>query len=127
MKRSEEITHAYFDFLDKHLADILSGNVTEMMELNEIAAELNISAQHLGDTIQQTMGNHPCHFYDSKILEQAMKLLVETDMSIAGIAKLLTYEPSNFSKFFKKFRYETPGQFRTRKKLTEVKVPGSSP
>lgn len=127
MKRREEITKAYFDFLDCHLADIVSGKLTEMMELNEIAGELNISPQHLSDTIQQTMGHHPCHFYDSKILEHAMKLLLETDMSVAQIAKILTYDPSNFSKFFKKFRYETPGNFRVRNKGIEVKVPKSSP
>jgi AraC-like DNA-binding protein len=127
MKRNKEITQAYFQFLDKHLADIVSGRVTEMMELNQIADILSISATHLSDTIQQTMGHHPCHFYDGKILEHAMKLLEETDMSVAEIAKLLTYDPSNFSKFFKKFRYETPGQYRERKKLTGTKVPKSSP
>lgn len=127
MKRNEEITRAYFALLDKHLADIVSGRETEMMELNQIADELSISPTHLSDTIQETMGHHPCHFYDGKILEQAMRLLAETDMSIAEIARLLTYEPSNFSKFFKKFRYETPGQFRERKKLTQTKVPKSSP
>lgn len=127
MKRAEEITLAYFALLDSHLADIVSGKVIEMMELNQIAGALSISPAHLSDTIQATRGHHPCHFYDGKILEHAMRLLVETDMSIAEIARLLTYEPTNFSKFFKKFRYETPGQFRARKKRTEAKVPKSSP
>lgn len=111
-KRSKEITKAYFAFLDNHLNDIVTGRVTVMMELNEIAAALFMSHTHLTDTIQQTMGHHPCHFYDLKIIEQAKKLLLTTSHSIADIALTLTYDPSNFSKFFKKFTGQTPGAFR---------------
>ncbi len=112
VKRSDEITKAYFDFLDEHLAAIVSGEATEMMQLNQIANALFLSHSHLTDTIQQTMGHHPCHFYDLKIIDQAKKLLIDTDYSIAEIAKKLTYDPSNFSKFFKKFTGQTPGEFR---------------
>lgn len=111
-KRSNEITKAYFAFLDNHLNDIVAGRVTTMLELNEIAAALYLSHTHLTDTIQQTMGHHPCHFYDLKIIEQAKKLLLTTSQSIADIALTLTYDPSNFSKFFKKFTGQTPGAFR---------------
>lgn len=112
LKRSDEITKAYFDFLDKHLSDIVSGKATEMMQLNQIASALFLSPGHLTDTIQQTMGHHPCHFYDLKIAEQAKQMLLTTTHSIADIANTLTYDPSNFSKFFKKFTGQTPGEFR---------------
>ncbi len=39
-------------------------------------------------------------------------MLLETDQSISEIAKILTYDPSNFTKFFKKWEGKTPGQFR---------------
>ncbi len=112
MKRGNEITRAYFDLLDLHLAEIVSGGATEMLTLHEIASTLCVSHTHLTDTIQQTMGHHPCHFYDLKIVEQAKKMMLHTDFSIADIAKMLTYDPSNFSKFFRKFTGETPGAFR---------------
>ncbi|MCW3162476.1 helix-turn-helix domain-containing protein [Chryseobacterium oryctis] len=111
-KRSAEIVKQYFEFLDHHINDVISGEVQEFMELNQIAASLAISHNHLADTIQKETGNHPCHFYDLKIIEEAKKMLTETDKSIADIAKILTYDPSNFSKFFKKFVGATPGQFR---------------
>lgn len=110
--RSEEITKEYFAFLDKHLEDIITGKVIEMMELNQIASVLFVSHTHLTDTIQRTMGQHPCYFYDAKIIDQAKAMLLNTEHSIADIARILTYDPSNFSKFFKKLTSKTPGQFR---------------
>lgn len=116
LSRSKEITENYFRFLDKHILDVISGKVDEFMEINQIASELFVSHKHLTDTVQKETGNHPCHFYDLKILDEAKKMLLETDKSIAEIAKILTYDPSNFSKFFKKFIGQTPGQFRKENK-----------
>lgn len=127
--RSEEITEKYFKLLDRHLADIVSGEATEMMQLKQIASALFLSHGHLTDTIQQTMGHHPCHFYDLKIIEQAKNLLANADYSIAEVAKKLTYDPSNFSKFFKKFTTQTPGEYRKahKKQDASLKNPKSSP
>ncbi|WP_277633093.1 helix-turn-helix domain-containing protein [Avrilella dinanensis] len=112
LTRSKEITENYFQFLDKHIADVVSGKVEEFMEINQIASELFVSHKHLTDTIHKETGNHPCHFYDLKIIDKAKQMLSESDKSISEIAKILTYDPSNFSKFFKKFVGQTPGQFR---------------
>lgn len=116
VKRSKEITENYFQFLNKHIADVVSGNVSDFMEINEIAKHLFISHKHLSDTVQKETGNHPCHFYDLKILDEAKRMLSETDKSIAEIAKIFTYDPSNFSKFFKKFVGQTPIKFRQENK-----------
>ena len=116
LSRSKEITENYFRFLDKHIADVITGKVDDFMEINQIASELFISHKHLTDIVQKETGNHPCHFYDLKILDEAKRMLSETNKSIAEIAKILTYDPSNFSKFFKKFIGQTPGQFRKENK-----------
>lgn len=112
LTRSEEITKNYFRFLDKHITDVVSGNVSDFMEINQIASKLFLSHKHLTDTVQKETGKHPCHFYDLKIIEQAKQMLSETDKSVSEIARILTYDPSNFSKFFRNFTGKTPGQFR---------------
>lgn len=111
--RRAEITSQYLKFLDRHIADVMNGNAPAFLELNQIATELFVSHTHLTDTVQKETGNHPCYFYDLKIIDIAKGMLTGTDKSIADIARVLTYEPSNFSKFFKKFTGQTPGQFRT--------------
>lgn len=116
LKRSEEITENYFQFLDNHIEDVVLGKTEEFMEINQIASALFISHKHLTDTVQKETGSHPCHFYDLKILDEAKKMLLETDKTISEIAKILTYDPSNFSKFFKKLIGKTPGQFRKENK-----------
>lgn len=119
LKRSKEITEAYFRFLDRHIADVISGQITDFMEINQIASELFLSHKHLTDTVQKETGNHPCHFYDLKIIDQAKQMLLETGKSVSEIARILTYDPSNFSKFFKKFVGLTAGQFRKENKSSE--------
>lgn len=112
IKRGTEITERYFEFLNQHIDDVLSGRALEFMEINEIASALFVSHTHLTDTVQKETGNHPCHFYDLKIIEAAKDLLLSSTKPIAEIARSLTYDPSNFSKFFKKFVGKTPGQYR---------------
>ncbi len=116
LKRSQEIVENYFQFLDKHIADVLSGNITDFMEINQIASRLFVSHKHLTDTVQKETGHHPCYFYDLKIIGYAKQMLSETDKPVSEIARILTYDPSNFSKFFKKFIGQTPGQFRKENK-----------
>lgn len=116
LRRSKEITENYFQFLDQHIEDVVSGKTADFMEINQIASELSVSHKHLTDTVQKETGNHPCHFYDLKIIEKAKEMLSETDLSVSETAKTLTYDPSNFSKFFRKFVGQTPGQFRKEHK-----------
>ncbi|MBK1896281.1 helix-turn-helix domain-containing protein [Chryseobacterium paridis] len=124
IRRGEEIAHNYLSLLDKHIQDVISGNTSEFMEVNEIAERMAISHTHLTDTIKKEKGKHPCYFYDTKIIEQIQIMLSESDKSIAEIARIFTYDPSNFSKFFKKLTNLTPGEYR---KKNPRKLPKSSP
>jgi AraC family transcriptional regulator of adaptative response / methylphosphotriester-DNA alkyltransferase methyltransferase len=114
LTRSQEIVRRYFEFIHAHIEDVASGRMSEFMQLNQIARELAVSHKHLIDVLKEEKGNHPCHFYDAGIIQKANELLINTDISIAQIAQTLTYDPSNFSKFYKKWTGETPGSFRSR-------------
>lgn len=112
LTRQHEITADYLENIDKHLSDIVTEKVTEMMEIRDIAAIMNIHPTHLSNTIKLTTGNSPCFYYEEKILQIAKDMLEENKMTIGSIATLLTYDPSNFTKFFKRFTKTTPKQYR---------------
>ncbi|MBN9338057.1 MAG: AraC family transcriptional regulator [Chryseobacterium sp.] len=114
--RSKEISERYIAFLDRHIDDVVAARTTDLMELNKIASELAVSHKHLIDIIQREFGNHPGYFYDFKIIEKTKEILLKADVSIAAIARTFTYDPSNFSKFFKSRTGQTPGNFRKQYK-----------
>lgn len=110
--RKEEIFQGYLQLIDQHLADVLSGKVEKMFELRDFAAALFIHPTHLSNVIKEHTGYHPCYFYEEKLLKLAKELLLDNRYSIADVAALLTYDPSNFTKWFKSFEQITPTQFR---------------
>lgn len=112
MKRSKEITAAFLKELDKHLEDLRSGRAESTFEVQDIAALLHIHPTHLSNTIQEELKRSPCDIYEEKLMNIAKDLILSTNRSIADIARQLTFDPSNFSKFFKHFAGMTPRQFR---------------
>lgn len=83
-----------------------------MMEIKEIANQLHIHPTHLSNTIKKETGESACSFYEEKILSISKALLEKNEMTITAIAHLLTYDPSNFTKFFKAYTDKTPKQYR---------------
>ena len=112
--RHNKLISAYIELIDIHLSRLAEGQETEMMELGDIARELCVSHKHLIAIVKQATGHHPCHFYIQKILEKVNTLLNETDYPVAEIARKLSYDPSNFTKFYKKYAGMTPGQYRQK-------------
>ncbi len=112
LARQHEITADYLSALDKHLSDIVEGRVTKMFEIKDVANVLHIHPTHLSNTIKFTTGKHPCYFFEEKILDIAKSMLEKNEVSINAIATLLTYDPSNFTKFFKRFANTTPKHYR---------------
>src|SRR5579871_5796511 len=98
-KRSAEIFEQYLAYIDQHLKDLLAGDIDEMYELRDIAQGLYIHPTHLSNVIKEYTGKHPCYFYELKILAVAKNLLADPGPSIAAIARRLTYDPSNFTKW----------------------------
>lgn len=112
MKRPEEITKQFLKELDKHMLELRSGRAEKAFEVRDIASLLHIHPTHLSNTIQEELKQSPCDIYESKLIAVAKDLILQTSLSIAEIARQLTFDPSNFSKFFKHFAGMTPLQFR---------------
>ena len=112
LSRQTEITRDFLVEVDKHLADILSGKADKMYHIKDFAAILYIHPVHLSNTIKLTTGYSPCYFFESKLMEESRRLLQEGQLTIAEIAERLTFDTSNFTKFFKRFEGVTPSAYR---------------
>jgi len=110
--RSEEIFQKYLNILDRTLQDLLDGKIEGLPELQEIAGELFIHPVHLSNVIKKLTGHHPCFFYENKLVAVAKTLLEDNRYSIANVAAILTYDPSNFTKWFKTYAGLSPSQYR---------------
>ncbi|WP_242927373.1 helix-turn-helix domain-containing protein [Pontibacter vulgaris] len=121
-KRPEEITAAFYAELDKHLTELEAGQAESTFKINDLAGLLHVHPTHLSNTLKAVTGFSPCDIYENKLMDIARRLLTETNKPVAEIARQLTYDPSNFSKFFKHFQGQTPKQFRDTFAV-EIKTP----
>ena len=112
LARQHEITADFLKEIDKHLDDLLKNDLPDMFEIRDFAEILHIHPTHLSNTIKLTTGKAPCFFFEEKIMVIARDMLKDNGQSIAQIAFKLTFDPSNFTKFFKRFEGITPKQYR---------------
>ena len=110
--RKKEIVDQYIYELDKHIQQLKEGEVAEPFEIRDFAAMLHIHPAHLSNTIKEVTGRSTCDFYEERLLKISKELLLDTSLSISQIAAHLTYDPSNFTKFFKQYTGITPKKFR---------------
>lgn len=117
--RQKQIVKQYMAELDKHIDELKQGNVSRALEIREFAALLHMHPVHLSNTIKEVTGRSSCDLFEERLLNVSKELLLETDLPITAIAIQLTYDPSNFTKFFKQYAGITPKKFRELNKLLD--------
>ena len=110
--RKKEITSDYLARLDEHIQQLKEGKAERALEIREFAAMLHMHPVHLSNTIKEVTGQSTCSLYEERLVRISKELLLTTNLPIAQIARQLTYDPSNFTKFFKHFTGTTPKKFR---------------
>lgn len=120
ISRKEEITADFLRLFNQYMDDLLQERVHERFHTRYFAGQLFIYPTHLTNTIKLTTGKSPCEIMEERFLQEAQKMLTDTDLSITDIAYRLTYqEPTNFVKFYKLMTGTTPLQYRKRLKLSQ--------
>ncbi|WP_350287958.1 AraC family transcriptional regulator [uncultured Croceitalea sp.] len=81
--------------------------------VKEYATLLNITPNHLSDSIKSSTGKNALHYINQRLLIEAKNLLKFGDEDIKQIAYTLNFaSPSHFGKFFKKHTLKTPANYR---------------
>ena len=114
-KRKDEITRDFMILFHDHIAELFAGKARSRMTTARYAEKLFIHQRHLTTTLKTTTGKSPCEFMENAIADEAKRLLLETNLSVAEISTRFAWdEPTNFVKFFKGMVGETPLQFRKK-------------
>ncbi|HRQ29763.1 MAG TPA: AraC family transcriptional regulator [Saprospiraceae bacterium] len=85
----------------------------EKRTIEEYAALLNVTPNHLSQTVKFASGKNALSFINARLLAEAKSFIRYTDFDIAQIAYHLNFsDPANFGKFFKKHTKLTPLEYR---------------
>ncbi len=97
--------------------DLIERRYREGWPLQRFADELNVSYAALRSACMNVVGEPPIKLVHDRIIVEAKRNLIYSDMSIAQIAYWLGFEdPSYFSRFFTKQTGERPAAFRQAQK-----------
>ena len=110
--RQMEIVATYIQNLDNYVAALKQGTEDRVLEIAEFAEMMHIHPVHLSNTVKEVTGRSSCSLFEERLVKVSKEMLLESRASIKEIAIQLTYDPSNFTKFFKHFVGMTPKQFR---------------
>lgn len=111
--RPAEIVKSFQVALNKNMLDIIKGNATHILNVQEYADILTMHPNYLSNVVKAKTGKTVKQWIDERIISEAKSLLNNTNKSVAQIAFNLTfYDTSNFSRFFKKKTGLTPAKYR---------------
>lgn len=96
---------------------LISENFATHKDLNFYAKTLSLTPKRLSEICKNVKGKNALTFIHDRQKDNAMALLLQTNLTIKEIALQMGFdEVSNFSRFFKKQTGITPIEFRTTKK-----------
>lgn len=98
----------------QRIAHLLRKNYARL-SLHDAAAVVSLSPKYISRIFKQEMKQGFVEFRTEIRMEEAKRLLRDSEMSVSQIAYKVGYEnPESFIKMFKKLNKSTPGQYRNR-------------
>jgi AraC-like DNA-binding protein len=93
--------------------DMIETNYTKLKTVSDYSSQLHISEKRLAQATAKVLGKAPKEIINERILLEAKRLLVYTNLSIKEIGLELGFnDPAYFVRYFKKNAQTTPVKFR---------------
>jgi AraC-like DNA-binding protein len=81
--------------------------------ISVLARQLNVSETGLRELFHRVAGRSPRLYFEERRIERAARALLETDSSIANVARAAGYDdPYHFSRVFKRVTGKSPREYR---------------
>jgi AraC family transcriptional activator of pobA len=93
--------------------DLLETQFKTLKSVSGYASQMNVSEKRLTNATAKTLGKSPKTIIDERVMLEAKRLLIHTNLSIKEVGYDLGFEePTNFIKYFRKHTNKTPIEFR---------------
>ena len=94
---------------------VVGENYKTSSSVSDYAARLRVTPSHLNETVRRTMGKTAGQVIRERMLLEAKRLLLHSDLSVSEVAYHLSFEdPSYFARFFRKHTGQAPAAFRAQ-------------
>jgi len=101
-----------------HCLEFMKLNLGERLQLDQLAAQCNLSASRFGSLFREATGETPMECLTRLRMERACRLLADTDLPIKEIAVQVGYpDPYWFSNAFRSMHAMSPSDFRDRSRV----------
>lgn len=98
---------------EKRAKDVLMSHLDGRTTLEQLAHECRLSRAHFARAFKTTVGMSPLHWLNTKRLERARMLLLNTNLSLEQISSSCGYvDSSHFTRSFQKVEGLPPGTWR---------------
>ncbi|WP_242969962.1 DNA-binding response regulator [Clostridium chauvoei] len=99
----------------KFVLNYIENNINSNIMLQDIASCMKLSISYLSKAFKNTMGTNFNKYVTNRKIEEAKKILKNTNTSISDITFYIGYnEPNYFCKVFKKVEGMTPLEYREK-------------
>ncbi|MFC7531886.1 AraC family transcriptional regulator [Actinoplanes sp. GCM10030250] len=103
--------------------EVVERRFSEPVSLADVAAELAISPGHLTTVVRRKTGRTVQQWLAQRRMQQARRLLAETDLTVAAIARRVGYPDAGY--FIRRFRTDhgmTPARWRGGPAVTDART-----
>jgi len=101
----------------------IQSHLSTPMSREDLASRAGLSPTHFHVLFKEATGMAPMDYVRRLRLEEAQRLLVETDLSIAEVGERVGFcDPFHFSRRFRKFAHISPIQYRSETRASLFSV-----
>ncbi len=113
--KSYSLARMFDEQLEKHFFELVAQRCSKLFTVSNFAEKLNVSTNHLSDTVKKETGKTPAQIIKERTILEAKSLLRNTQLSVSEVAYFLTFDdPSYFAKYFKSATGFSPTIFREK-------------
>ena len=110
----------FYSDLTEIILEYFKNNISSKLSLSQICKKINYSRSFLCKTFKEQTGQTLIAYFNNMKIEEAKKLLVQTEHTAAKIAQLLGFgDAKYFNTLFKKQTGMTPASYRRKYEKTK--------